>query len=79
MYDQSPLIDKQTAVAYADTAVVESYIAEKGISINPKNITASKVGTTTYIVTSRYKESGETLEDKIWRLISNDRGDSDAD
>jgi hypothetical protein len=32
-----------------------------------------KIGKTTYIVTSFYKENAkETLKDKLWRLIEND-------
>jgi len=31
-----------------------------------------KIGGTTYILTGKYKEKGEGLLHKIWRLIEND-------
>lgn len=34
-----------------------------------------KIGGTTYIMTGKFKESGENLLDKLWRLIENDEGD----
>jgi hypothetical protein len=41
-------------------------------SFTEDETTESKVGGTTYIVTSNYKENGEGLLDKLWRLIQND-------
>ena len=48
--------------------------AEVAVAV-PTETTELKIGGCTYIVTSKYKESGETLKDKLWRLIENDRGD----
>jgi hypothetical protein len=35
-------------------------------------IAQRKIGGTTYIVYGKWKKEGETLKDKIWRLIEND-------
>jgi len=41
--------------------------------INAPEIVEYKVGSTTYIITGKYKKSGkEGLLDKLWRLIEND-------
>jgi len=46
---------------------------KKQTTFNSKEqITKSTVGGTTYIVTSAYKEQGDGLTDKLWRLIQND-------
>ena len=57
---------------------VDTSIADTSTFSEAEQTTESKVGGTTYIVTSHYKTdtgaplAGEGLLDKLWRLIEND-------
>ena len=61
MNDQHSTKEKMVVVATATTTTEALPI-----------IAQRKIGGTTYIVSTSFKEKGEGLLDKIWRLIEND-------
>ena len=64
--------DKNKAIPPLTNPIATSGKTGKTTFFPKEGITKSTVGGTTYIVTSTYKERGEGLLDKLWRLIQND-------
>ena len=69
MDNENTTTKRSPATLLAEREASPSYHVTAGES--PETI-MRKIGGTTYIMTGKYKENGEELLDKLWRLIEYD-------